>query len=103
MVTFEGSSDDTVIWTDANGEDAYDNCANEKPMVFYVVDPETDETMAVVAHYFATGCWCFAPGLYEEDSELPSWPVSIVRGHAYSVKLLIEAPTGAVVQFGGDR
>jgi hypothetical protein len=102
MIKFEGHSDDTIIWEDANGTEEHDTCADEKPVTFYVVAPD-DKTMAVVAHYFATGCWCFAPGLYEEDAELPDWPIQIRRLHGYSVELLIDAPEGTVVTVAGDQ
>lgn len=101
MVKFTGHSDDIIEVEDANGRDEHGAAGDERPTLFYVMAPD-DTTMAVVAHYFATGCWCFAPGLYEEDSDLPAWPIAIRQAHAYSVELSIDAPEGSVV-VRGDR
>jgi len=100
---FEGHSDDTFGEYESTNED-YDNCANGKPIPFYVTSPEGDG-MLVVGQYCpgkATG-WQIGVASSQDDENdtkpIPTWPMHFERGaYPHTPALIIEAPEGTTVR-----
>lgn len=97
---FEGSSDDTFGECTPRGDD-YDNCASGEPIEWLLRAPN-GESLLVVGQFcpgIATG-WLIGVARADDndDTPLPSWPITIVPGsREYTPRLIVDAPDGTTL------
>lgn len=87
--TFAGYSDH-LVHAFVNGKgDEFNVIGGEKK--FGLVSKEG--FLAVIVRYEFNACWSVTPLMWDEDTELPEWPIYFEKGDAeYSMLMTVDVP-----------
>lgn len=98
-ITVYGASDDLVEIEGVKGADEF---YIHKENWTGVIEAPNGDTALLYVDFRDNGCWTSSLGLYEEDYNLPNWPVKItvdpVKGNRYSTYTTIEVPDGTTIR-----
>jgi len=95
-LTMYGQSDDLMEFDGLEGTDEFNpSNSHENIMGTFEVTSQSDWAGLKISVIY-DGCWSFAIGLRDEETNFPNWPIRISRKHEYSMLVEIDVPDDAV-------